>query len=79
MSLVHVSYDTLAKTRPDFASNPIFKPMVVSIAFALDGILTPREGKTKMKDAMQKGAIARTRRVIRSVSKHNSPVTAIAN
>ena len=69
MTLVHVSYTTLSKSRPStFSSNPIFKPLVISLAYALDGILTPREGKTRMKGAMQKGAIARTRRVLRSVS-----------
>jgi hypothetical protein len=68
MTLVHVSYDTLARSRPGFASEPIFKPLVISMAYALDGILTPREGKARMKDAMQKGAVIRTRRVLRGVS-----------
>lgn len=66
MSLAHVSYDTLSRKRPAFASEPLFKPLVISMAYALDGILTPREGKARMKDAMQKGAVIRTRRVLRS-------------
>lgn len=69
MTLAHVAYDTLARSRPDFASEPIFKPLVISMAYALDGILTPREGKARMKDAMQKGAVIRTRRVLRAVSR----------
>jgi len=71
MTLAHVSYDTLARSRPGFASEPLFKPLVISMAYALDGILTPREGKARMKDAMQKGAVIRTRRVLRSVSTGN--------
>lgn len=66
MTLAHSIFNHLAKTSEDFQSNPLFTPLVVASAYALDGLLTPREGKPKDREAVRTGAVVRTRRLIRS-------------
>ena len=57
-------YTVCVEQNEDFSSSPPFKGLVGSIAVLLDMVLE----SSKSKDALKNGALARTRRALRSVS-----------
>lgn len=57
-------YTVCVKQNESFSSSPPFKGLVGSIAVLLDMVLE----SSKSKDSLKNGALARTRRALRSVS-----------
>lgn len=60
-------YAAVLKIAPDFASSPLWRVLLVTMATLFDVI---RSMSTQTKPTLQKGALARTRRALRSSPEH---------